>query len=259
MTRQPARPRLSPGVHVLRRRDQHLQVGIRRGRAVVLPDTPQARASLSRLSAGDLDDAAELPQSLHPLLAARRQQRPAKVTVVGFGHPGGEPMQERLRDLLRTAGFKAGRTEADVLVLAGVGEPRRELLDGWAEAGTPYVVVRLVEGHAVVGPFVVPGRTACLRCIDAASTDEDPSWPVLLEQYSRLSARDRRDGVGEPVDPALAELACAWAARDVLSYLGGERPSTWSATIELDPLLRELSVTPWLRHPDCGCTWTMGT
>lgn len=251
-------PRLAPGFHVLRRGDQHLQVGLGRERAVVLPDTPENRRRLSRLASGDLTDASEVPDRLRPLLAGSEASPVAKVAVVGFGHPSGEPMRERLRSLLQSTGLRSGRAQADVAVLAGVGEPRRDLADSWARAETPYVVVRLVEGHAMVGPFVAPGRTACLRCVDATATDADPSWPLLLEQYAGLAERDRRDGVGEPVDPALAELACAWAVRDVRSYLAGHRPSTWSATIELDPLLQDIRVTSWLRHPDCGCTWTMG-
>jgi bacteriocin biosynthesis cyclodehydratase domain-containing protein len=127
------------------------------------------------------------------------------------------------------------------------------------QLGTPHVLVRLVEGYAVVGPFVAPGRTACLRCGDAAATDLDPSWPLLVEQYSSLSARDRRDGATEPVDPALAALAGAWALRDVASYLQGHRPSTWSTTLTLDPLLADVRTETWLRHPACGCTWTMET
>ena len=72
----------------------------------------------------------------------------------------------RLRDpflaLTRSAGLReaSGRAAAppDCGVLVGVGEPDRERLDAWTRAGTPYVVVRLTEGRAVVGPFVVAGH-----------------------------------------------------------------------------------------------------
>ena len=100
---------------------------------------------------------------------------------------------------------------------------------------TPYVLVRLTEGRAVVGPFVVPGRTACLRCLDAHHTDADPEWPLLVRQYADATRHDRADGVPEPVDPALAALAVAWAARDVTTYADGGRPSTWSGTLTLRP------------------------
>jgi bacteriocin biosynthesis cyclodehydratase domain-containing protein len=252
------RPLLAPGLHVLRRGDERLQVGLDRSRAVLLPDTSDVRRDLRALVRGEVTCLSQVPEQVRPLLDEPGTTATGRVAVIGFGHPSGAVMLSRLRSLVGAAGHTAARTVADVVVVAGVGEPERELVDRWGQSGTPHLLVRLVEGHAVVGPFVDPGRTACLRCLDATVTDEDPAWPLLVQQYASLSARDRPDGAGEPVDPVLADLACAWAVRDVTSYLHGHRPSTWSATIRIDPLLRDICTTQWLRHPACGCTWTMG-
>jgi len=146
-------------------------------------------------------------------------------------------------------------TAITMAALVGVGEPDRALVDGWMRARTPHVLVRLTEGFATVGPFVDPGRTACLRCLDAHHTDADPSWPLLVAQYSALTRRDRADGIPEPVDGLLARMVLAWAARDLTSYAERRRPSTWSATIRLDPQLGSVETRSWLRHPDCGCAW----
>ena len=249
------RPLLLPGIHVLRRGDDRLQVGLDRDHAVVLPDTAEVRRELRLLNRGDLT-AATVLEALGDLLAEPRPGRPAgRVAVTAFGHPLSERLNTRLRILATAAGHRLASGSADVAVVAGVGEPAREVVDRWAQKGTPHVLVRLVEGYAVVGPFVVPGSTACVRCVDAHATDDDPAWPLLLAQYTALSARDRPDGTTEPFDPALAELACAWAARDVASYLDGHRPSTWSATVRLDPLLHDIRTQEWLRHPHCGCSW----
>ncbi|SFS08039.1 hypothetical protein SAMN04487846_2319 [Microbacterium sp. cf046] len=35
---------------------------------------------------------------------------------------------------------------------------------------------------AEIGPFVVPGRTACLSCIAARRRDDDPAWPHVAAQ-----------------------------------------------------------------------------
>ena len=117
------------------------------------------------------------------------------------------------------------------------------------------MVVRLTEGRAVVGPFVVPGLTACLRCVDAHHTDADREWPLLVRQYADASSRDRADGSPEPVDPALAALAVAWAARDLTSYVDGGRPSSWSSTAGVRPRPEHARDPVWLRHPECGCGW----
>ena len=188
-----------------------------------------------------------------------------RVALEGFGHPDGEELLAALESLLARSGVRRQRSRPTgpparsrhrtVGVLVGVGEPDRELADAWMREQTPYVVVRLTEGRAVVGPFVVPGRTACLRCLDAHHTDADPEWPLLVRQYAEATSRDRADGVPEPVDPALAALGVAWAARDVTAYADGGRPSTWSGTLTLDPDLATVETRLWLRHPECGCGW----
>ena len=200
--------------------------------------------------------------------AARRVTTRAgcRVAVVGFGHPDGADLVAQLGDLLTRCGLRQERSRSTaspatrrrhgrLAVLVGVGEPDRELADPWMREQTPYVVVRLTEGRAVVGPFVVPGRTACLRCVDAYHTDADHEWPLLVRQYAAATSRDRADGVPEPVDPALAALAVAWAARDLTAYVDGGRPSSWSSTLVFDHDLTTLETRSWLRHPECGCGW----
>jgi bacteriocin biosynthesis cyclodehydratase domain-containing protein len=195
--------------------------------------------------------------------AAREQTR---VVLAGFGHPDGAQLLDALEALRSRSGVRRQRSRPAegaarrprhrvVGVLAGVGEPDRELVDEWIREQTPHVLVRLTEGRAVVGPFVVPGRTACLRCLDAHHTDADPEWPLLVRQYAEAVRHDRADGVPEPVDPALAALAVAWAARDVTTYVDGGRPSTWSGTLTVHPDLATVETRSWLRHPECGCTW----
>ena len=220
------------------------------------------RELIPLLRGGDVSPAATaaLARAVGPGVAragsARRAWRSQTRT---FGHPGGAALRDAFVDLAASAGLReqSPRRSAppDCGVLLGVGEPDRELVDAWTRAGTPYLLVRLTEGRAVVGPFVVPGTTACLRCLDAHCTDADPAWPLLVRQYASASAHDRADGVPEPLDPLLASLALAWAARDLASYVDGHRPSTWSATVTLHPRLCRLETRSWLRHPACGCSW----
>ncbi|QNN51777.1 hypothetical protein [Nocardioides mesophilus] len=289
------RPLLRPGTHVLQRGDGRLQLGLDPASAVILPDEPEVRELLAGLDGSTRDDDLPLltvlrEQSLvldehdvlpllnasnrcpAPAAAALARQRGAaagpaadrraatRLEVRGFG---GDELADQVVALAGRLGLRAGAPsrkrasgdDAVVGVLAGIGEPDRELADPWVRESTPYVVVRMCEGHAVVGPFVAPGRTSCLRCIDAHHTDADPAWPLLVQQYSRLSSRPRRDGVPEPVDPVLATLAAAWAVRDLASYVDGVRPSTWSTTLVLDAELAEVESRCWLRHPECGCGW----
>lgn len=299
------RPLLRPGTHLLRRTDGSLQIGLDPAHAVVVPDSPDLRASLIgglRPTTGNASEVLDLLQqqdllvderTLMPLIGGPGAQpslprgaaaalardagdragdrvavrERALVRTVCFGHHVGAELADQLHGLLGRTGLRveagsagdpapaAHEPEPVLGVLIGVGEPDRELLDPWMRAHLPLLLVRLTEGRAVIGPFVAPGRTACVRCIDAHHTDADLEWPLLVRQYAAASSTDRADGAPEPVDPALAALAVAWAARDVASYVDGERPSTWSTTLIFDGTLGAVESRSWLRHPECGCSW----
>jgi bacteriocin biosynthesis cyclodehydratase domain-containing protein len=189
------------------------------------------------------------------------------VEVASFGHPVGHDLVGDLQTVCRRVGLRLPETARPgpprrgavppdpVMVLVGVGEPSRDLLDPWVRDAVPHVVVRLVEGCAVVGPFVQPGSTACLRCIDAYLTEDDPAWPLLVEQYSRATRTDRADGIPEPVDAALAAVAVGWAVRDLEAYAEGAQPGSWSSTVTLDADLAAVTPLHWPPHPHCGCAW----
>jgi bacteriocin biosynthesis cyclodehydratase domain-containing protein len=134
------------------------------------------------------------------------------------------------------------------------GELDRDLLDPWLRSGLPHLIVRLVDGVAVVGPLVVPGATACLRCLDEHRADEDPDHLAVVQRYAAACAVPRRDGVPDPVDPLVATLITCWAVRDLRAHLDGTRPPTWSSTITLGA--DTVTAATWLRHPACWCAWT---
>jgi len=209
----PPRPVLLPGLHVLERGNDEVQVGLDPAHAVVLPATAALRRTLAVLRVGGPAADAD-PESLHHLhrlglvADAGRLPRPPvpRVAVRTFGAAPLPPLPE----LLHTAGLDVVPTAAGagVMLVAGVGEPDRDLLDPYVRDGVPHLVVRLTEGDAVVGPFVVPGRTACLRCVDAHHAEADVRLVYLRQQQTdafdeahldHLRDRDdeRRDAAGE--------------------------------------------------------------
>ncbi|MGH3445703.1 MAG: TOMM precursor leader peptide-binding protein [Nocardioidaceae bacterium] len=267
------RPMLRPGTHLLTRAGGRLQAGLDPRTAVVVDDTAAVRTA-ARLLSGCADISEYPDRALLDLLDAHghlvdeqhvtgpgdtsRPRRDRAVEIRGFGHPDGDPARAHLHELLEQAGLRVRgprSQEPRAIALVGVGEPSRDVVDEWTRTPTPYLVVRLTEGNALLGPFVVAGSTACLRCIDAHHTDTDPSWPLLIEQYAQACRRDRADGAPEPVDPLLAALAVAWAARDLATFLAGGRPATWSTTFRIDAGTGDIDARSWLRHPHCGCCW----
>jgi len=284
------RPVLAPGLRVLRRSRGELQIGLGPDRRLRLADTEPVRRTLGHLVRGEavpdddtgrevldalapvLVDAAGLlspevaagdaaaaalsdPAGFQDRLAARRRARIALSGTLGPADPG---------PLLAAAGIHVvdRDPEADTCPPVGVtaalvlrvGEVDRAVLDPLVRDRTPHLVVRLLEGSALVGPFVDPGRTACLRCLDAHASLGDPDAATMAARHA-AARDDRRDGVAEPVDTALATLAVAWAVRDLVTHAEDGRPSTWSTTVRLSAGLASLTQTEWLRHPACGCGW----
>jgi bacteriocin biosynthesis cyclodehydratase domain-containing protein len=230
-------------------------------RAALPADTPENRWQRHTVAALFADDPRQLP--------ARTAERTSKrFRVRGFGHPLDDALREDLLTLLRRAGLTPAGPKPPgppprnrpatepVLVLLGVGEPRRDLTDPLMREAIPHLVVRLREGEAVVGPFVLPGLTPCLRCLDSHLADEDPSWPLLVQQYALATRSDRADGVPEPVDAPLAAAAVAWAARELAAYAEGRAPATLGRTVTLAARGAEPETRPWWPHPRCGCGWS---
>ncbi|GAB3082238.1 hypothetical protein [Nocardioides zeae] len=141
-----------------------------------------------------------------------------------------------------------------VAVVVTVGEPDRAASDALVRAGRDHLWLAVLPDRVRVGPFVAAGTTACLRCIDAALREEDPQHPVVLAQ----STGSPPGVLPPPVDPVGLALGAAVAARDVVRYVDGGVPLTWSATVEVFPDDPD-EVRAWPRHPWCGCSWQDGT
>ena len=276
-------PMLRPGVRVTRRDDAHLQVGLDPATAVVVPDTAEVRAQLNALcsgapveqqrrtsdvwraleSKGQIVDADayfhQLPKDLptqrsraalfaqHPNDAAWRLVARAAARVwVDTDHHGYLAQQ-----LLLRAGVTLGTDRPTVGLVIADGELGRSRLDPLMQSSTPHLLVSHSDGLVRVGPFVEPGRTACLRCMDAQLSEHDPRRALIVEQY----AADRvPTAVAEPYDETLGLLALTMAVADVIAFVDGDRPATWSTTIDVGPGL-DLQRTLWKRHPRCGCSW----
>jgi bacteriocin biosynthesis cyclodehydratase domain-containing protein len=259
---QSSRPLLAPGLRVVRRGLDRIQVGLYDGRRVVLPRTDVTLRTLALLlERGPLEDSPATARVLEQLdrhgclvRAPVPRLTGRKVAVLGRIAGPGLPV---IDELFRAAGVDTTSEphEADAVVALGVGELRRERLDPLLRRGTSHVVVRMVDGGAAVGPFVVPGKTACLRCIDAHQSTVDPDHVAVTTRYAEATARPRPDGMPDVVDPALATIALAWAVRDVVAHLAGAAPSTWSRTLFLGPDPTQRREERWLRHPMCACSF----
>ncbi|MGY3338681.1 bacteriocin biosynthesis cyclodehydratase domain-containing protein [Streptomyces filamentosus] len=146
-----------------------------------------------------------------------------------------------------------GGAAASLVVVAprdglGVLVPDPVAAEPWMAAGTPHLYAGVLEATGWVGPLVLPGGTACARCLQEEATDRDPAWPRLLAQW--------RSGAPHPLpacDVTLAAAVAGLAAAHALAFLDGELPASTGTRWEVTaPSLgwRSERTTP---HPACPC------
>lgn len=264
-----------PGFTPVRRDAGHWQVGYRPGRREVFEDTAAVRTLFEALGQAERgwaersDTSASINAVVHRLRRAELivprptmphialaglhgSQWPDRVTrrLEAVVHVvGPDFLADPLAEFITGEGLTVERntdsaTEPPWLtVIASEGPLPRDRLDH--ELGAVLLVSTEVWEQSV-GPLIVPGRTACLRCLDASA--DDPRLPLILEQLSQAPKRAHSAGT------LATYLALALAAREAVAFVDGDLPSTWSATITLGPT-GAARRTQWARHPHCSCTW----
>ena len=120
----------------------------------------------------------ELPDAGSP---GRRTSRPGGLGAADVGaslSAGVARAVHRVAPEVRTA--DDGRRLPDLAVLTGRPDP--VVLADLMRDRVPHLAVHADEAIGVVGPLVLPGRSACVRCLDLSKAARDPAWPRILAQ-----------------------------------------------------------------------------
>jgi hypothetical protein len=130
--------------------------------------------AVSGVGAVDVDD----PGLVRPL-----DTGPGGPDLADVGRGRGEVARERLARASPSTSLAPGAVHLAVLCPPDAAGLERlvELLP----AGVAHLAVEVRDTVGVVGPLVLPGRTACLRCLDLTRADRDPDWPVLAAQLTQ--------------------------------------------------------------------------
>ncbi|MFT4029700.1 MAG: hypothetical protein QM675_07485 [Protaetiibacter sp.] len=255
--------RLDPGIPLVWRDPQTLQLGVDPVVAVV-PEVSQGVARLVADLASGVPEAGfrmlagtrgiravrteRLLAALRPALLPDPPPPPAPercVLVLGAG-----PLAGAIARLLDELGLRTpdpNAPELVVLVADRVVPPADHR--HWLRHDVPHLPVVTGETAVTLGPFVVPGASACLHCAALHERDADPAWPVIAAQLGALPA---------PVTPPLrAATAVLQAARMVAAALLGEAEPGRALRIAGDgELLSERTIAP---HPECRCAAPPGS
>ncbi len=141
-----------------------------------------------------------------------------------------------------------GTALPDLAIL--VGRHPMELAASLMRDEIPHLAVAADEAIGVVGPLVIPGRTACLRCLDLTRAERDPAWPLILAQL------EGREPEPRACDAPLAAAVAAQAAAQVLAFIDRAVAvdAVANGTLELVLPGWQWRRRTWPRHPDCPCS-----
>jgi hypothetical protein len=155
-----------------------------------------------------------------------------RVPLAGAGGPGNPP---------------AGTALPDLAILAG--RHPIELQASLMRDQVPHLAVAADEAIGIVGPLVIPGRTACLRCLDLTRAERDPAWPLILAQL------EGREPDPCACDAPLAAAVAAQAAAQVLAFIDRAvaADAVVNGTLELVLPGWQWRRRTWPRHPGCSC------
>ncbi len=165
---------------------------------------------------------------------------------------------QRARARLEPAARATGHTAdpADLVVLVAEGALDARAGDDLVRRDVPHLGVLVAPDRVAVGPLVLPGTSACLRCLDLHRRDRDPAWLHLLAQLLVLRPRvtGSPGGTGPLGETALSTMAAGLAALQVLGQLDGQlRPDAVGRTLEVSLPHGAVRRRSWTAHAACGC------
>ncbi|MEZ0107046.1 hypothetical protein ABH920_001037 [Catenulispora sp. EB89] len=231
----------------LSHRDERDVPGPRRGRPAQAADkqaadrtAAAAEADINSDLAAESAEPAESGESAESPLAAPPPRR-----------------QDLVRALIRGTApatrttLPTNRQHPDVAILAPIADGYPALAASLQADGVPHLSVEVHETTGVLGPFVQPGRTSCLRCRDLYRTARDPGWPRAMVPFGGVDAVPAVED--RACDVMLATLVAVQAALHVLAFVEGDPPPTVNATLEVVPPFGAQTRYDRPSHPDCGC------
>lgn len=267
--------RLRPGARPVRRAPGEVQFGLSPALGIVLAGLTDAEAKLLLSLAGDAGTCrqdtlaerfgvpparvTELLAALaeHDLLASPSTPRLAASGAARIAVPGEGVIIDQLRAGCRAVepdwlvtDLSTPQGGVDLVVLSAVDALAPDVGRPWQEAGVAQLPVVIREHEAALGPLIVPGRSACLRCLDLHRRDRDHAWPTILTQIATPSVE-----LQHRIDAPAAEAATVAALVTLVLQECLRRPDAVLGTSwHLSLPLPQVCTRQWEPHPACCCT-----
>jgi ThiF family len=177
---------------------------------------------------------------------------PGGLSEADIGAPRSAGVASAIRRTAPGARTDDDARRPDLAVLTGRHGP--ELAAGLLADEVPHLTATAGEAIGIVGPLVIPGRSACLHCLDLARADRDPAWPQVLAQIIG------RQPSTPACDCVLATSVAAQACAQVLMFVDRGRADTvTNGSLELVAPGWQWRRRSWKPQAQCGCSSGAGS
>jgi hypothetical protein len=181
-----------------------------------------------------------------PAPACPADLAPAGLLLADLGEPRAHGAARAVRRAAPEVKTREAGDAPGLVILTAIPSP--DLTVSLVRDGVPHLAVRAAEAIGVVGPLVLPGRSACLRCIDMRKADGDPAWPKILAQVSCAGP------LPQACDGVLATMTATLAAAQALAFIDGVAPPVAvNGTLEVALPDWQWRRRSWAAHGSCSC------
>jgi hypothetical protein len=157
----------------------------------------------------------------------------------------------REQQLVNTGNIQTSNKTQPALIIGSLPIPA-DYQQRWLSESTPHLVIgSVIENQIDIGPIIIPGRTACLRCLDLTATANALSPEIATLNY--LTSTDR-------FPAAVLNVLVGYVALFVTEFLDQDRGSKDSMhplissalRINLTNLCKQTHIK-WQPNSMCGC------
>lgn len=233
LTQSEPEPNASADAHRLLRRDGHTRS---------LANRADVRVDIVTFSCGDPVQFLKMKPYISALVETLQS---ASITRIGFDYRGRDMGGLSRAGLGELVGLEQPlHSEPHFVIALFARASSAALVHPWQEAGIPHVSIVFHEDCIQIGPFVRPGGSPCLKCVDRNFRDLDPEWPALQIQC--------RDQPFPSLSPELSKTTAIMTARLVANELDGVGVVAGEVRFVDENFVVERAT--WPQHHDCGCT-----
>jgi hypothetical protein len=137
----------------------------------------------------------------------------------------------------------------EVFLKVFIGNGHEALIEQSMSEDEVHLIVSAPDGPSIdIGPLVIPGKSACSRCITLARSDQHPlsrEIDIFRSTHTELE-----------IPVAVAHFVAAQIASEILRFIDTKKSALISTRVRTNYLdICNPQHIRFARHPLCGCSW----